>query len=387
MLPSALQQREQDLSFFEFPESGTLPLAMNFIPEENESPNQENLSGELRQSVTQSTNPNSSNMLTTATSFATQNLGYSSQPEGQVYHTEKYSCCFCDTSFTKLQQHMPRYHPYVFSDLMAADRPMGPDTNVRLPFMSRGARALMVPYIVAMRYSHERYSEATPDWVREAIANIIERSDAPEKIDLMSQLPASEEESDSPAEKKQKGKRKKKSEGGQPSDMELVALSKKAKDDALLAFGESIPVVNGSTKKKSSKASTSKKRKSDESSEESDHSDAEKPKKKRSRAAPPAPVERAVIEHVEDESEDPSASSAAARMLTGHISSIAMGMKHAKGDGVKLASYIAANVGFDILKAAVVMLNDFCHEGKFEVRSNGDVHYVWKGMFKKKAQE
>ena len=391
MLPTALAQREQHLeNYFEFPESGTLPLAMSFVPEESESEDLENFVGNFQQSVTQPTNPQKTNMASAMLDCETTNAsssasGYHSQPDGTLYRTEVSKCCFCEATFTKLQQHMPNHHPYLFNDLMAADKPAGADVHVCLPFMKRRARAHMVPYIVAMRYSHERYSDQTPDWVREAIASIIENSAAPEKIDLMQQLESSSDESIPAQKKKQKGKGKKKQEEGAVSNMQIVASSKEAEKSRLHQFGESIPVVHGSSKKSSAKASTSKKRKADESSLEPDQSDGEKAKKKRSRtkeavsAEPPV----VVVDFVEDDEAPPTRASVAARMLCGHISSIAIPMKHAKGDGVKLASYIASNLGYEILKGTAAMLDEYCHDGKFEIRANGDVHYIWKGMFKK----
>lgn len=389
MLPSALARRETELlNVLELPESGTLPMESELF--------QKIMDGVPVQSATQSTNTltpltnyfSNSNM---ATAMLTSSSGGVSQPDGSSYHAEKSTCCFCGAQFTKLQQHMPNHHPYVFSDLMAADKPSEPDLSICLPFMKRGARAHMIPYIVAMRYQHPRYAEDIPDWVREAISVIVEASDAPEKIDLMSQLESSDaEEKAPPKKKKEKGKGKKKERA---VNDQVVAANLKAKDDALLAFAETIPVTNGSSSKGSAKASTSKKRKADESSPETDQ---EKPKtkKKRSRATSTAPAQedegesgRAVVEFMEDVEDPPSASNIAAHMLTGHISSLGIPMRHAKGDGIKLAGYISSNVTFDILKAAVAMLDDYCNEGKFEVRASGDIHYVWKGMFKKPIVE
>lgn len=389
MLPSALARRETELlNVLELPESGTLPMESELF--------QKIMDGVPVQSAAQSTNTltpltnyfSNSDM---ATAMLTSSSSGVSQPDGSSYHAEKSTCCFCRAQFTKLQQHMPNHHPYVFSDLMAADKPSEPDLSICLPFMKRGARAHMIPYIVAMRYQHPRYAEDIPDWVREAISVIVEASDAPERIDLMSQLESSDaEEKAPPKKKKEKGKGKKKEK---PVNEQVVAANLKAKDDALLAFAETIPVTNGSSSKGSAKASTSKKRKVDDSSPESDQ---EKPKskKKRSRGTSTAPAQedegesgRAVVEFMEDVEDPPSASNIAAHMLTGHISSLGIPMRHAKGDGIKLAGYIASNVTFDILKAAVAMLDDYCNEGKFEVRASGDIHYVWKGMFKKPIVE
>lgn len=388
MLPSALARRETELlNVLELPESGTLPMESEVF--------QKIMDGVSVQSAAHSTNTltpltnyfSNSDM---ATAMLTSTSAGVSQPDGSSYHAEKSTCCFCRAQFTKLQQHMPNHHPYVFSDLMAADKPSEPDLSICLPFMKRGARAHMIPYIVAMRYQHPRYAEDIPDWVREAISVIVEASDAPERIDLMSQLESSDaEEKAPPKKKKEKGKGKKKEK---PVNEQVVAANLKAKDEALLAFADTIPVTNGSSSKGSAKASTSKKRKADDSSPESDQ---EKPKskKKRSRGTSTAPAQeegeggRAVVEFMEDVEDPPSASNIAAHMLTGHISSLGIPMRHAKGDGIKLAGYIASNVTFDILKAAVAMLDDYCNEGKFEVRASGDIHYVWKGMFKKPIVE
>lgn len=403
MLPSALAQREALLAdFFELPESGTLPEVLNFIPEEEEVRNVEI----SEQSAAQSTNPPNprTNPVPEMSSTLAAHVGTApSQPDGSSYHTEKYICCFCEATFTKLQQHMPNHHPYSFSDLLAADKPDGPDVHVCLPFMKRRARAHMVPYIVAMRYSHERYSDQTPDWVREAIAAIVDTADHPERIDLMSQIDSSDSEPSPPAKKSKKSKGKQKKEGGPPENVVNVAAAKKAKDDALLAFGETIPVTNGSSSKASAKSSKSKKRKAEDSppSDASmDEVEKSEKKKKRSRPSPPAvastststntttsmevdpPQERAVVE-LSVEGDTTSSAMTAAHMLAGHISSLAMPRRHAKADGVKLASYITAKLSMGVMKAAVSLLDKYCNEPKFELRSSGDMHFLWKGIFKK----
>lgn len=406
MLPSALAQREALLAdFFELPESGTLPEVLNFIPEEEEVRDEEI----SEQSAAQPTNP--PNPRTNPVPDMSSSLGVTtgtvpSQPDGSSYHTEKYVCCFCQATFTKLQQHMPNHHPYSFADLLAADKPEGPDVHVCLPFMKRRARAHMIPYIVAMRYSHERYSDQTPDWVREAIAAIVDTADRPDRIDLMSQLESSDSESSPPAKKSKKSKGKQKKEGGPPENVVNVAIAKKTKDDALLAFGDSIPVTNGSSSKVSAKSSKSKKRKAEDSSPSDarmDEVEKSEKKKKRSRASPPAvastststststtttamevdpPQERAVVElAVEGDTTTPAMT--AAHMLSGHISSLAMPRRHAKADGVKLASYITTKLSLPVMKGAVALLEKYCNEPKFELRSSGDMHFLWKGIFKK----